>query len=234
MALTLREIIEAFEQGDFAENTDNEATSDFFTQARAGNVPSFLMGRTFDPAALDLLQVERGQSDGLVNESLPGQSVSTGSMVARAGITPQGTPTDVAFGFELQQQMFQNLLAANADRRAAVDQTISTINLLSELERVSPTRAASFAASMGLGNGPDLGFVNNIDSGALARVSGRAGNQSISLPLSLTGKSLDFLGSNPNVANVVRDVADAIGLPDIFARSAASAIPTSRSLAALA
>lgn len=163
-----------------------------------------------------------------------GGSVSTSSMVARAGITPQGSPTDVAFGMELQQQMFQNLLSANADRRASVDQTVSIINLLSELERVSPTRAASFAAAMGMGDGPDLGFTNDIGQGAMARVSGKAGNQNISLPLSLSGKNLDFLGNNPNVANVVQDVASAIGLPDIFRRSAASAIPTSRSLLSMA
>ena len=167
-------------------------------------------------------------------DSLAGQSVSTADLVTRAGITPQGTPTDVAFGSELQQMMFQNILAANADRRASVDQTVSIINLLSELERVSPTRAASFAAALGMGNGPDLGFVNKIGQGAMARVSGRAGNQDISLPLTLSGQDLSFLSSNPNVASVVKDVADAIGLPDIFQRSSAAAIPTSRALAALA
>lgn len=162
------------------------------------------------------------------------QSVSTASMIARAGVTPQGSPTPVAQGFDLQQQMFQNLLLANADRRAAVDQTMSTINMLAELEWVSPTRAASFAAAMGLGDGPDLSWVNDIGSGALARISGRAGNQSISLPMSLSGKDLSFLSANPNVATAVQDVADALGLPDIFARSSASAIPASRSLLALA
>ncbi len=166
--------------------------------------------------------------------AFPTSSLPTSQMVARAGVTPQGTPTDVAFGFELQQQMFQNLLSANADRRASVDQTVSIINLLSELERVSPTRAASFAAAMGMGDGPDLGFTNNIGKGAMARVSGRAGNQDISLPLSLSGADLSFLSNNPNVANVVQDVASAIGLPDIFRTSAAAGIPTSRSLLSLA
>lgn len=187
----------------------------------------------------DLSGSSRGAVDPMVSALLGRldeleSAVSTGSMLARAGITPQGGATDVAQGFDLQQQMFQNLLSANADRRATVDQTISVINLLAELERVSPTRAAEFASALGMGDGPDLGFVNEIDSGALARISGTAGNQSISLPLSLSGRSLDFLGNNPSVANVVQDVADAIGLPDIFRRSGASAIPTSRSLIGLA
>jgi hypothetical protein len=150
-----------------------------------------------------------------------------------------GSPTasPLATGFPLFQQMLDNLLKANADRRAEVDQQINLQRLLVDMGRVSPTSAADLATAIGLGDQqPDLSFLSRfLGSGAPAAAGGgyfggKVGTQNVVLPETLNGKQLSFLGSNPNVANVVADAAAKFGMPDLFNRSKAALLPTSNSI----
>lgn len=210
-----------------------------------------IFGKTTDPRKLDIRKQLAGLGassgpGGVLTAAAPdriippavhvpsGKDVDTDAMIARADITPSGGGAPAAAGFDIFDAMFKNLMLASADRRAAVDQTISTIRMMNELQRVSPSRAAAFSAALGLPDEENLDFVNNLDKRANVRVSGQVGRQTLSLPLALSGRSLSFLNENQNVANVVGDVADAIGMPDLFARSAGSALPTSRSLLSMA
>lgn len=145
---------------------------------------------------------------------------------------PGGGAQDVAFGFPLFSQMVDLILRADAARRATVDQNVSILRLVSDLERVSPTRAASVAAGLGLPE-PQFDFLDVLFQGGPAfnptgtSFGGRVGTQDVQLPGVLGGQQLANLGSNPNVANIVSDVADYFGRPDYLAQSAASLIPTS-------
>ena len=135
--------------------------------------------------------------------------------------------------------MIDLVLRANADRRASIDQTVNIGRLMVELERVSPTRAASLATQLGLESDIDLSSINAFGQGQrLAPASGgRIGSTAfpgVSLPQSLSGSDLSFLSAHPNVANVIADFAEMVGLPDIFSRSQAGLVPTSSTLLGLA
>lgn len=167
-----------------------------------------------------------------------GQSTSTNQLLAGAQLS-SGGGTPAAFGFPLFAQMIDLTLRASADRRASIDQTINIARLFVELERVSPTRAASLATQLGLESGIDLSSLNAFGQGQrLAPASGgRIGSTNfpgVSLPQALSGRDLSFLSANPNVANIVADFAESVGLPDIFSRSQAGLIPTSGLLTGLA
>lgn len=143
----------------------------------------------------------------------------------------------VAAGFPIFQNMIDLILRANADRRASIDQSLSIAQLFTELERISPTRAADMATRLGVTEGNvDMSFLNLFGTGtgfAQAggpRIGGQVGNQTVSLPAALSGQEQAFLGSNPNVARIVKDVASKFGLPDIFERSAAGRIPAMSSI----
>lgn len=169
---------------------------------------------------------------------LSGQSTSTNQLLAGAQLS-SGGGQPAAFGFPLFAQMIDLTLRASADRRASIDQTINLGRLMVELERVSPTRAASLATQLGLESGIDLSSLNAFGQGQrLAPASGgRIGSTNfpgVSLPQSLSGRDLSFLSANPNVANIVADFAESVGLPDIFSRSQAGLIPTSGLLTGLA
>ncbi len=167
-----------------------------------------------------------------------GASTSTNQLLAGAQLS-SGGGQPAAFGFPLFAQMIDLTLRASADRRASIDQTINLGRLMVELERVSPTRAASLATQLGLESGVDLSSINAFGQGQrLAPASGgRIGSTNfpgVSLPQSLSGRDLSFLSANPNVANIVADFAESVGLPDIFSRSQAGLIPTSGLLTGLA
>lgn len=141
------------------------------------------------------------------------------------GLQKEGQASDIAL------QQAQLVLQQNADRRSAIDQSINIARMMADLERVSPTRAAAMAASLGVKPDDAISFTNlfgtgtNFPQAGGKRVSGTIGGVPISLPSVFSGKELSFLNSNPNVARVALDVADALGVPDIFSRSAAARIP---------
>lgn len=149
-----------------------------------------------------------------------------------------GDAGDVAFGFPLFERVFSMLLSANAERRATVDQNVSILRTLGELERVSPTRAASLAAGLGLPE-PQFDFLELLNQpGPLFQpgggaLGGRVGGQSLSLPSVLSGQQLSGVLQNDNLARIVSDVADYLGAPDYLQRSAAATAPASRALAAM-
>ena len=150
------------------------------------------------------------------------------------GATAGGSPA--AAGFDIFSTMLDFVLKANADRRASIDQTINIGRFLVDLERVSPTRAAALATKLGVASDYDFTFLNAFGAGqGLAPSSGGriGGPGGVSLPQSLSGRDLSFLNANPNVANIVRDYAEMVGLPDIFSRSQAGLIPGSGMLASL-
>jgi hypothetical protein len=165
--------------------------------------------------------------------------------VASALAASTGGGFDVAFGFPLFAQMTDLILRADANRRATIDQNVSILRLMSDLERVSPTRAASLAAGLGLPE-PDLSFLSVLQSGAPAfgrggaaagggtSFGGMVGTQNVSLPSFLSGAQLTNLQANPNIAQIVLDVADRFGRPDLFTQSAAGVVPTSPTLLAAA
>ncbi len=145
-----------------------------------------------------------------------------------------------AAGFDLFADTFDLLLRANDARRAEKTQLISLLQLITELERVSPTRAAGLAAGVQssgqfdftqlFGQGGTLGP----QGGLGGFFSGAAGGQEFTLPGTFSGSELSFLNANPNVARVIGDIADFAGRPDIFQTSIASLIPTSGNLARIA
>ncbi len=159
-----------------------------------------------------------------------------------AGTAPaQPGDIDVALGSALRQQEFENLLLANKDRRATIDQQVSIATFLAEAERASPTRAAAINAALGLGTGGiDFGFADAFLGGGQLQVgqggfsTGVAGGQNVALPNSLSLNQLSFLEANPVIARFIADLGDFLGKPDIFGTSIAGAIPTSGALAGLA
>mgnify|MGYP001570440400 CR=1 FL=1 len=166
-----------------------------------------------------------------------GLPVSMSGLFNAASLNSPGS-SPVATGFPLLDRMIDNLLRARADQRADRQQAIDLARLMAELSRISPTRAASMAASLGIeGPGADLAFTNlfgqqrgGFPQAGGPAVSGTIGGQQIGLPSVFTGQELSFLGSNLNVARVTADVADYLGVPDIFSRSAAARIPTMSSI----
>ena len=156
---------------------------------------------------------------------------------------PQTSDTSLAAGFPMLAQMIdfnlrsqlqnsQIALAENADKRAQIDQSVSIARLMADLERVTVMRAAAMAASMGVKPDDSISFTNLFGTGRAFpaaggdRVSGTIGGVPISLPSVLSGQELSFLNANPILARVMMDVADALGVPDIFSRSAAARLPT--------
>lgn len=79
---------------------------------------------------------------------------------------------------------------------------------------------------------PDFSFSSLFGTGTnFAKASGGmfaglVGNQQVSVPGTLSGRELDFLSANPNVANIIQDISDKFGNPDVFARSMSALIPT--------
>lgn len=162
-------------------------------------------------------------------------SVPSGN-IANPVVTPvnAGTPgaAPAAQGFEMFQAMLDNVLNSEKLRQSAIDQQVNIARLAADLERVSPTRAADLAVSLGIpGLEPDLSFANSFANADTTGVfGGKVGSQNIKLPFAFSGKELSFLGNNPNVANVLSDIGDRFGRPDLLRQSAASAIPTSSSI----
>ena len=209
----------------------------------------------FDPDTgepLPRTAAERGV-EGLLGFPPPAAAATASAATATAGglgvasalAASTGGGFDVAFGFPLFSQMTDLILRADANRRATIDQNVSILRLMSDLERVSPTRAASLAAGLGLPE-PDLSFLSVLQSGAPAfgrggaaagggtSFGGMVGTQNVSLPSFLSGAQLTNLQANPNIAQIVLDVADRFGRPDLFTQSAAGVVPTSPTLLAAA
>jgi hypothetical protein len=157
-------------------------------------------------------------------------------MVANPYITtPQlGQPgsSPVAMGVDLMRMMLDSLFNAERLRQSGVDQTVSIARLFADLERASPTRAADLAVSLGIpGLQPDLSVASRFHDDSTSGIfGGRVGTQDVRLPFAFSGKELSFLGNNPNVANVLTDIADRFGRPDIMKTSLDSLIPASGNL----
>lgn len=164
--------------------------------------------------------------------------------VATASLTPPSlaSPTAfaTAFGFPLFSSMLDFVLRSNEQQLEIQRQQVSTAQLIADLERVSPTRAASVATQLGLPSGVDFDFLKPLGQGLqLApasgeRVSRTLAGQELSVPGVLSGSELAFAGANPNFARQLADVADFVGLPDLFPRSAAALVPTSAQLIGMA
>ncbi len=166
--------------------------------------------------------------------------VSTSQLMSAATIGTPGldspTASPVAAGFPLFRDMVDLTLRAEASRRAGIDQEVSIAQLMIELERASPTRAASLSVALGLPNTQDFSFTKafggsrDLPAASGGFFGGNVGGQNVSLPQAFSGRELSFLGSNPGTAGIVQDIADRFGLPDIFSRSTAGLVPTSRNL----
>lgn len=170
----------------------------------------------------------------------PQQTAAAAPSFDIGALFPQTQDTAVGFGFPLLEATTNLILKANAERRAGIQQAVDVARLMSETERVSPTRAASIATYLGIPSKIDLGFANifgrglNLGASTGGRFTGNIGGQDVSVPGSLSGQELSFLGANPNVANVLSDVAGALGNPDLISRSMATRIPFSPSLLGVA
>lgn len=156
-------------------------------------------------------------------------SAPAGALTA-TGAFGGGSP--VATGVDLFMAMLEATFQAERLRQSAVDQSVNIAQLSAELGRVSPSRAAAFATALGIpGLEPDLSAANAFaGEGSTGVFGGRIGTQDIRLPMSLSGKELSFLGSNPNVASVLADISGYLGRPDLIQSSMASAIPSVRGL----
>lgn len=190
-----------------------------------------------------------GTQGGGTGSILPsGAPLPVSTTALSLGNSLAGSPA--ATGFPLFERTVQLILQADAARRATIDQNVSIIRTLIELERASPTRAAGLAAGLGL-EGPNLSFVNALTSqgpafggltagglgggafggmGDTPSFGGSVAGQELSLPLGLSGQQLANLVANPNVAAGVLDVADFFGRPDFFRQSQAALLPTSQQL----
>jgi hypothetical protein len=151
------------------------------------------------------------------------------AMPGAAGTQP------VAQGFDLLMGVLDRLLQAEQVRQQGINQQVDIARLFTELQRASPTQAADLAVRMGLPQfQPDLSFANQFAGPkTTGTFGGRTGTQDIKLPFALNGKELSFLGNNPNVAGMLKDIGGAFGRPDFLQNSIASAIPTSSSLTSL-
>ncbi len=154
---------------------------------------------------------------------------------------PEQPDTPVATGFDLFERTIDLLLRTEQEKRATLDQAVQTAGLLTELERVSPTRAAGIATRLGLPDRINFDFTRAfgagagpLTSGGTGPITGQIGGQQIRLPGQFSGQELAFLDANPGVGNVLSDIADFLGAPDLIARSRANVIPTSRQLTAIA
>ena len=172
---------------------------------------------------------------GMPFEAAPTRGLDAGTLFPDEGAGP------VAFGFPLFESTIRLLLDVEKEKRATLDQAIQTAGLLTELERVSPTRAASLSTRLGLPSRADFSFTEAfgrgagpLTSGGGGRLTGAIGGQPITLPGQFSGQELAFLEANPNVGSVISDVADFLGSPDLIRRSFAERIPTSRALTSIA
>lgn len=157
--------------------------------------------------------------------SIPSYLLGSPAITPVNAQTPGATP--VAQGFDLMMQMLNSVLNAEKLRQSAVDQTVNIAQLVAELQRSSPTRAADLATSLGIpGLEPDLSFANAFSGDRSTGVfGGRVGTQDINLPFAFSGKELSFLTDNQNVAKVLNDVAERFGRPDLLRTSLSSLIP---------
>ncbi len=180
-----------------------------------------------------------------VAPTTPPVSVDTTALTVGAGVESQGlfTPgpaTPIAQGVDLFQQQFLNELLSREEERAAIGFQVEIAQFLAEVARASPTRAASINAILGLGENIDFGFADaflgggQLSAGRGGVETGQIGGQQVSLPRSLSLNQLSFAAANPQIERFIADLGDFLGMPDIFATSAAAAIPTSSVLAAVA
>jgi hypothetical protein len=251
---TLADILQQFAEGDLERIVPRSVLESIapsqpfaeFLEADPDDLPQFLLDREFSLADLNLQEVmapfdvvaqaEEVAAPVFNRTDLP-SGVSTSQLGTSFQLAGGTTGAPAATGFPLFERMTDLILRANADKRASIDQTVNLGRFLVDLERVSPTRAARLATTLGLGEGENFDFLNAFGqpgAGPLAAASGgRLTTQlfpQASLPSALSGQELSFLNANPNVANVVSDFAQAAGLPDIFNRSQAGLVPTSSSL----
>lgn len=168
-----------------------------------------------------------------------GGGVSTAALDFGNLLGSSGGGYDVAFGFPLLERTFDMILRANADRRATIDQNVQILGTLADLERVSPTRAASVAAGLGLPE-PQFDFLSVLSqpgpafSPSATPFGGLVGSQNVMLPGALSGQQLSGLLDNENVARIVMDVAERFGRPDLLSTSAQGLLPTSGLLTSIA
>lgn len=154
-----------------------------------------------------------------------GTAIPTGAIGRTPITTANGSP--VAQGYELFAAQLDFVLRSEQLRQNAQDQQINFVKYMTELGRVSPTRAAELATKLGIpGLEPDLQFANAFSNSASTGVfGGSVGTQKINLPFAFNGKELSFFEQNKNVASVVADIGDYFGRPDILSNSLASLIP---------
>ncbi len=190
----------------------------------------------------DFPESSGGLSPPITDDSPPAGS-TVGQLEAAAGLANPSTGinlpsgqggTPVAQGVGLFQQMFENLLSADAAARATVDQRVSIINALINLARSSPSAAADFRFfGTGGERTNEFEFVNALARGEVpgifgTGVSGNIGGNQVTTPGTLNLKQLDFLNQNPNIAFVLGDVAQRLGDPDLFTRSIGASIPVAQ------
>tara|TARA_Y100000310_G_scaffold238936_1_gene242474 strand:- start:2436 stop:3389 length:954 start_codon:yes stop_codon:yes gene_type:complete len=168
--------------------------------------------------------------------------------------------TDIAGGFDLFESSMQLLLDTQRGERELRDLesiiktreatttrenaelAVRTGQLLTELERVSPTRAAGLAVQLGMTPRQDFSFANVFNrarQGPLAAASGgsiggQIAGQNVSFDAALRGTDIDFLEKNPNVAKTLTDLSSFFGAPDLISRSRAGRVSASRALAGIA
>lgn len=175
--------------------------------------------------------ISPGGTSGSGTAKPPGSVPS--SNLAKPAINPASSGGDpAAAGYDMWQGMMDNVLNTERLRQSAIDQQVNVARLISELERVSPTRAADLSVALGVpGLEPNLGFANAFtNEGTSGVFGGKVGTQNIKLPFAFSGKELSFLGNNPNTQNILADIGDRFGRPDLIKNSISSAIPTSSSI----
>lgn len=152
-----------------------------------------------------------------------------GTTVPTTAITTvnAGSGSPVAQGYELFAAQLSYVLQAEQLRQNAIDQQVNFAKYVTELARVSPTRAADIATQLGIpGLEPDLRWANRFAGpDATGIFGGRVGSQDIRQPIAFSGKELNFFQQNPNVASIISDIGERFGRPDVLANSMASMIP---------
>lgn len=161
--------------------------------------------------------------------------VATPAMLQLPGAGQPGD-TPLAQGSDLMLQMLDRTLQAEKLRQSAIDQTVSIGQLLVSLQRTSPSQAADLATQLNLPSfEPALSWSNRFNGPkSTGSFGGTVGTQQISLPQSLNAKQSSWLGSNPNVANMLQDIASRFSRPDLLTNSIRSLTPASASLASMA
>lgn len=163
--------------------------------------------------------------------SSPTPAPSSGLQLA-GGITPASLSdpgsSPVATGFPMLRESFEMMLAADQNRRAAIDQEIQFQSMFSQLLGNDPAVAADLAVRLGMpGLEPDLNYLNRFSKGAVATYGGNVGTSEVSLPFSYSRGQMRFLDANPTVARAVQSVSSWFRRPDALSTSAAMTPPIS-------